>query len=64
MRDVDPGEGSYIIPIILKQSGFIIDGILFVDILLMYMSERRHVKESISSVVFRTALPLRFRPGW
>jgi hypothetical protein len=64
MGNAHPGEGSYIIPIILKRSPFIINGILSMDILLLCMSERRHARECISIVVFRTVLPSRFRPGW
>ena len=63
MGNAHPGEGSYIIPIILKRSRFITDGIPCMDILFLCMTERRRVKESTSSVVFRIVPPLRFRRG-
>ena len=63
MGNAHPGEGSYIIPIILKQSPFIIGGIPSLEILFLCMTERGRAKESISSVVFRIVPPLRFRRG-
>ena len=61
--EADLPESSYIIPIILKQSPFIIGGIPSLEILFLCMTERGRAKESISSVVFRIVPPLRFRRG-